>query len=209
MGAEPDSSQPDHSKPSYVSRGGIKLRAALDAFELDVTGLRCVDLGCSVGGFSDCLLQAGAASVVCVDTAYAQLAWKLRTDDRVTVMERTNALHAEPPDGFVDLAVIDLGWTPQAKAITAALRWLVPGGRIISLIKPHYELAEDEKSLLTDGVLSNQVAERVSVRVYESLGQLGVEACGLCVSPLRGSPKKNRPEGVGNREWLAIFTTPD
>jgi hypothetical protein len=125
----------------YVSRGGLKLRRALDAFEsgefgldvsgLDVSGLWCADLGCSTGGFTDCLLQAGAARVYSVDTAYGELAWKVRTDERVVVMERTNAVHAEVPQevierGGVDLVVIDLGWTAQAKAIPAALRWVRP-----------------------------------------------------------------------------------
>lgn len=135
----------------FVSRGGLKLRRALDAFGtsepgpdelgLNVNGLWCADLGCSTGGFSDCLLQAGAGRVYSVDTAYGELAWKVRTDERVVVMERTNAVHAEvPPEvierGGVDLVVIDLGWTAQAKAIPAALRWvrggdprLAPGAR--------------------------------------------------------------------------------
>src|SRR5690606_3323422 len=80
----------------YVSRGGLKLEAALDHFALDVTGFICADLGCSTGGFTDCLLQRGAAKVFAVDTAYGQLAWKLRKDDRVVVLERTNALHFDP-----------------------------------------------------------------------------------------------------------------
>src|SRR5262245_635720 len=95
----------------YVSRGGLKLRHALDEFGVDVKGLACADLGCSTGGFTDCLLQAGAARVYAVDTAYGQLAWKLRQDSRVVVMERTNALYAEPPapGGLVDLVVADAG----------------------------------------------------------------------------------------------------
>ena len=87
---------PEHP---YVGRGGLKLQHALDAFGLDVTDLDCADLGCSTGGFTDCLLQRGAKSVVCVDTAYGELAWKLRQDDRTTVMERTNVLHADPVEG--------------------------------------------------------------------------------------------------------------
>ena len=120
----------------YVSRGGLKLRHALDAFRIDVSGLECADLGCSTGGFTDCLLQCGAKSVVAVDTAYGQLAWKLRKDPHVIVRERENALHAPPPSGGVDLVVVDLGWTPQKLLIPAALKWLRPGGKIITLIKP-------------------------------------------------------------------------
>jgi 23S rRNA (cytidine1920-2'-O)/16S rRNA (cytidine1409-2'-O)-methyltransferase len=115
----------------YVSRGGLKLEAALDAFKLDVTGFVCVDLGCNVGGFTDCLLQRGASHVYAVDTGYGQLAWKLRNDDRVTVMERTNAMHVDVSEisnlesqiSGVDLATIDLAWTRQMHAIPAAMRW--------------------------------------------------------------------------------------
>ncbi len=112
------------SDTTYASRGGQKLRHALDEFHVDVTGLACADLGCSTGGFTDCLLQAGAAKVFAVDTAYGELAWKLRKDPRVVVMERTNALHAPPPEDRVDLVVVDLGWTPQKAVIPVALKWL-------------------------------------------------------------------------------------
>ncbi|NJO55814.1 MAG: hypothetical protein HC834_05040 [Rhodospirillales bacterium] len=144
----------------YVSRGGLKLAAALEAIPLSVQGLTCADLGCSTGGFTDCLLQQGAARVYSVDTAYGQFAWKLRQDKRVTLLERTNALHMNPwkPErrckGLADFAgvdwvVIDLGWTKQKLAIPAAVRWLRqddagdavanPSRGIITLIKPQYE----------------------------------------------------------------------
>lgn len=103
----------------YVSRGGLKLRHVLDAFGVDVTGLECA-MGCSTGGFTDCPPQACAKSVISVDTAYGQLAWKLRKYLRVTVRDATNVLHAVPPPGGVDLVVIDLGWTPQKRPIPAA-----------------------------------------------------------------------------------------
>jgi 23S rRNA (cytidine1920-2'-O)/16S rRNA (cytidine1409-2'-O)-methyltransferase len=125
----------------FVSRGGLKLQAALDAFELDVTGLLCADFGCNVGGFTDCLLRRGVSKVYAVDTGYGELAWTLRRDGRVVVMERTNALHCAPPEP-VDLVVADVAWTPQSRVIPAALAWLKPGGRIVSLLKPHYELTK-------------------------------------------------------------------
>ena len=129
----------------FVSRGGLKLDAALEHFGLDLTnGGVGADLGCSTGGFVDCQLQHGASKVYAVDTAYGELAWKLRSDDRIVVIERSNALHTEPPDGAVcDLVSLDLGWTKQDKAIPAALRWLndKPTARIVTLIKPHYEAA--------------------------------------------------------------------
>lgn len=195
------------SVDGYVSRGGVKLRAALDAFQIDPTRFVCADLGCSVGGFTDCLLQAGALKVHSVDTAYGQLAYTLRRDERVTVHERSNALHTEPAEP-VDLVVIDLGWTPQSLAIPTALKWLKPddqgGGSIITLIKPHYELEDGEKDLLTNGVLSDEDGERIANRTAERLPGLGVEVKGMVISPLRGSPKKNKPEGVGNHEWLLL-----
>ena len=104
----------------FVSRAGAKLDHALDAFGFEVSGLRCADFGCNVGGFTDCLLQRGAERVVAIDTGYGVLAWKLRNDDRVEVRERTNALHADPPDEPLDLVVIDLAWTPQRLALPAA-----------------------------------------------------------------------------------------
>jgi predicted rRNA methylase YqxC with S4 and FtsJ domains len=111
------------SDPTYVSRGGQKLRHAIAEFGLDVTGLVCADLGCSTGGFTDCLLQHGASKVFAVDTAYGQLAWKLRKDPRVVVMERSNALHTKPAEE-VDLVVVDLGWTTQRQLLPIAASWL-------------------------------------------------------------------------------------
>lgn len=197
---------------SYVSRGGLKLRHALDAFNMDVRGLSCADFGCSTGGFTDCLLQAGAAHVISIDTAYGEFAWKLRNDPRVTLMERTNALHAPPPPVEVrpTLIVIDLGWTPQRLCLPAAMKWLAPEeeeegkgaqGRIITLIKPHYELAPDEKSLLVKGVLSDADGERIAQRVMETFPTLGLDLIASARSPIAGS-KENKQ---GNVEWLALL----
>ena len=133
----------------YVGKGGLKLKHALDKWELEVTGLVAADLGCQVGGFSDCLLQQGVKRVYAVDTAYGVLAWKLRTDSRVIVLERTNALHWSPPEPL-DLVVIDLGWTRQDKSLAAAANMIEPEGEILSLVKPQYEVPQD---WLTRGVL--------------------------------------------------------
>jgi 23S rRNA (cytidine1920-2'-O)/16S rRNA (cytidine1409-2'-O)-methyltransferase len=186
----------------FASRGGLKLAHALAEFRLDVRGLACADFGCNVGGFTDCLLRAGAAGVVAVDTGYGTLAWTLRNDPRVTVMERTNALHALPPAGPVDLVTVDLAWTPQRHAIPAALRWLRPSGRIISLVKPHYEVEKDEKPLLVRGVLAETDAERIVRRTVESLPALGVRVEGLTRSPIAGGAGKGK---AGNAEWLALI----
>ncbi len=197
----PADAAPDPRNP-YVSRGGLKLEHALDTFDLDVAGLACADLGCSTGGFTDCLLQRGAARVFAVDTAYGQLAWKLRSDDRVTVMERRNALHVDAPEP-VDLVVLDLGWTRQDKAIPAALGWIGPGGRIVSLVKPHYEA--DRSQLGAGGVLDPIDAERLAESVRDELPALGVEVLGWTRSPvLGGAAGKRRKRGAGNPEWLAL-----
>lgn len=192
---------PEHP---YVGRGGLKLQHALDAFGLDVTDLDCADLGCSTGGFTDCLLQRGAKSVVCVDTAYGELAWKLRQDDRTTVMERTNVLHADPVEGGVDLVVMDLGWTPQRLAIPAAAKWLRPGGRIISLIKPHYELS-DRQGKGAKIVLDEDQALQVTVDSIEALKALGYESKGLIKSPILGGGSRSKSAKRGNPEWLALI----
>jgi 23S rRNA (cytidine1920-2'-O)/16S rRNA (cytidine1409-2'-O)-methyltransferase len=190
----------------FVSRGGLKLRHALDTFQLAVTGLGCADFGASTGGFTDCLLQAGAAHVTAIDTAYGEFAWKLRNDPRVTLLERTNALHAPPPADpeKPDLIVIDLGWTPQRLAIPAALRWLRadPDARIITLIKPHYELAAYDPAALPRGaILDDARAEQVVQQILASLPALGVTVLGCTKSPITGS--KGSPRG--NPEWLALL----
>lgn len=190
----------------FVSRGGLKLRAALDAFGLDVTGYACADLGCNVGGFTDCLLQRGAARVFAVDTGYGALAWKLRKDPRVVVLERTNALHFDPRKlpGFegCDLVTIDLAWTRQSHAVPAARRWLKRGGRIITLIKPHYEA---DKKLLKGGVLDPADAERIHQKVLETLPGHGVGVAGHVISPILGGAGKGKQ---GNVEYLALLTAP-
>lgn len=188
----------------FVSRAGEKLEHALNEFELDVTGLECADFGCNVGGFTDCLLSRGAAHVTAVDTGYGVLAWKLRNDDRVTVRERTNALHAEP-SAAVDLVVVDLAWTPQRLALPASRGWLKPDGRVITLVKPHYELQGARKSLLEDGFLPSEHAEEVLKELLEVIPTLEFETLATTRSPLVGG-KSSRRRGVpGNVEFLALL----
>lgn len=191
----------------FVSRGGLKLEHAINEFDLDPGGLWCADLGCSTGGFTDCLVQRGAERVYAVDTAYGELAWKLRQDERVVVLERSNALHVEVPAevgerGGVDLVVIDLGWTPQKRAIPAALRWLSETGRVVTLIKPHYERSDEEKN--AGGIVDDAAAELIAQRVADELPELGVRVLGLTVSPVRGGAKGKKKKGTGNLEWLAL-----
>ncbi|MBX3354741.1 MAG: hypothetical protein KF724_03475 [Phycisphaeraceae bacterium] len=194
----------------------MKLAHALDTFGpagslgsrgLDVRGLRCADFGCNKGGFTDCLLQRGAAHVIAIDTGYNIIDWKLRSDRRVEVRERTNALHAEPPREGVDLVVIDLSWTPQRLAVPAALRWLSPSGakRIITLVKPHYELRADEKHLLERGFLAHDRARGVAERVASEMPALGASVIDSCASPIMGGKSSRARKGEGNLEFLMLI----
>jgi 23S rRNA (cytidine1920-2'-O)/16S rRNA (cytidine1409-2'-O)-methyltransferase len=187
---------------------------------VDVTEFVCADFGCNVGGFTDCLLQRGARRVYALDTGYGTLAYTLRIDPRVVVMERTNALHAEPAGSVesaehagVDLVTIDLAWTPQRHAIPAALRWLKrmepgPNGPfIITLIKPHYEVTEDEKRTLLDrGRLPEEHGERVLARVLGAMRRLGADVLSHTRSPITGGKSSRRSKGGGNIEYLALLS---
>lgn len=194
-----------NSERRFASRAGEKLDHALDALQVEVTDLRCADFGANVGGFTDCLLSRGARSVIAIDTGRGVLIWRLRQDERVEVRERTNALHCDPPENGVDLVVIDLAWTPQRLAIPAALRWLAPGGKILTLLKPHYELLEEEKSLLEKGFLPHEHAHRVQQRVLETLPEFGTAVLGSTMSPLVGSKTARRRGVPGNLEFLALL----
>ncbi len=185
---------PDVPTHAFVSRGGDKLEAALQHFAIDVTGLVCADLGSHVGGFVDCLLRRGAARVYSVDTAYGILAWKLRKEPRVTVLERSNAMHVALPEP-VEVVTVDVGWTPQSRILPSVARLISPAARVITLIKPHYEASED---LLVNGVLPD---ERVDVVVEGVLGDVRSRdwtVVGIFPSPLRGHG--------GNREVFALLT---
>ncbi|MDX2016936.1 MAG: SAM-dependent methyltransferase [Planctomycetota bacterium] len=210
------SSGESHDAP-YVSRGGLKLQHALSEFALDVRGLTCADLGCSTGGFTDCLLRAGAAKVYSVDTAYGQLAWTLRNDPRVVVMERTNALHAEPRER-VALVTIDVSWTPQRLALPAAAKWLAckggaegHGGSIVTLIKPHYERSAREPGRRGQGggrrevVLSEHEALDELERTLAEVRALGLSVIAHTRSPITGGAASgNKAKGTGNVEFLAL-----
>lgn len=188
----------------YVSRGGLKLAHALREFSFSASGLRCADFGCSTGGFTDCLLQHGAKSVVAIDTGYGQLAWKLRNDPRVIVRERSNALHlAPPPTPEIDLVVADLGWTKQKLLVPVALKWLAPGGRIITLIKPHYEQDGPRRETV---VLEKETARAIAQRVADEMPTLGAQVLAMTESPVLGGAKSgSKSKGTGNAEWLALL----
>ncbi len=183
----------------------MKLEHGLRSFRLDVSGFLCADLGCSTGGFTDCLLQQGAARVIAVDTGYGVLDYKLRIDPRVEVRERTNALHAEPPEKGVDLVVADLSWTRQERFLPVARRWLAETSeaRILTLVKPHYEVELPEEALLVKGVLPEDVAAKVQERLLRRIPSLGFEVLGSTASPIRGGG--SRSGKVGNVEYLVLL----
>jgi 23S rRNA (cytidine1920-2'-O)/16S rRNA (cytidine1409-2'-O)-methyltransferase len=179
----------------FASRAGEKLDAALEAFGLDVSGLTCADFGCNVGGFTDCLLRRGARKVFAVDTGYGTLAWSLRQDLRVTVMERTNALRCPVPE-LVDLVAVDVAWTPQTLIIPAAARWRAPGGRIVSLLKPHYEIAKAGRRK-PHAPLDDDQARQACLDSCRRLAEAGLGARAVICSPLRGKG--------GNLEFLLMI----
>ncbi len=181
--------------PDFVSRAGQKLQFAFDQFQISPKGLICADFGSSTGGFVDCLLQNGAEKVYSVDTSYGELDWKLRNDPRVVVLERKNAMHVKLPES-VDLITIDVGWTKQAKIIPNAIRNHKEGGKIISLIKPHYEA---DKKLLEKGKLPDESLEMVLNEAKKEIESLGCTVEQLVESPIEG-------KRAGNREFLALIS---
>lgn len=173
----------------YVGRGGEKMAWALECFALDVSGLVCCDLGSHVGGFVDALLQAGAARVYSVDTCYGTLDWTLRNDERVVVMERTNALHVEPFEK-ADLVTCDVGWTRQEKVLPHTLELLRPGGRVLSLLKPQYE-ADKKEIVPGKGRVREEAIERILTDSRTLAASLARAVHGPERTPFLGGKGKN------------------
>jgi 23S rRNA (cytidine1920-2'-O)/16S rRNA (cytidine1409-2'-O)-methyltransferase len=183
-------------KPRFVSRGGEKLAGALDAFKIDVSGRVCADVGASTGGFTDCLLQNGAAKVYALDVGYGQIAYELRQDPRVIVMERINARYVERLPEQVNLAVIDASFISLRLLLPVIKDWLTPQADIIPLIKPQFEAGKDDVG--KGGVVRDKrVHARVLHEVLTFAHNIGFAVRGLTVSPLKGP--------AGNIEFLAWF----
>lgn len=188
--------------PRFVGRGGDKLEAAFTTFPIDVTGLVCLDIGASTGGFTDCMLQHGAARVYAIDVGRGQLHWRLRNDPRVVVMEGVNARHLRAPRvpepaGF---AAMDVSFISLTKVLPAVRQLLSPGAGLVTLIKPQFEAGREEVG--RGGVVRD---EAVRARVVDSVrafgeSQVGLEWQGVCPSPLRGP--------AGNVEFLACWRRP-
>lgn len=177
--------------PRFVSRGGVKLENALDALGVDVAGLDCLDAGASTGGFVDCLLQRGAERVIALDVAYGQLDRRMREDPRVTVLERTNARSVEPDDlpFRPALATVDVSFISLTKVMPALARCLAPGGELLAMVKPQFELGRDR---VRKGVVREAAARREAVLgVAAAAADLGLPVTGLASSGLPG-PKGNR-----------------
>lgn len=201
----PDAEIVVRGRKQFVSRGGHKLQGALDAFGQDVQGLNCIDVGSSTGGFTDCLLQAGAAHVACVDVNYGQLAWKIRTDERVSVFERTNIKLADPGElgAPFDLIVCDVSFIGLAVLAPAFARLSRPASDgasasvFLGLVKPQFESRHDE----TDhGIVRDEaVRARTVEEVRCALEREGFEVTGTIESPIKGAE--------GNVEYLvrAVF----
>ena len=182
----------------YVSRGGLKLEEALECFSIDPAGFVCLDVGSSTGGFTDCLLQNGAARVICIDSGTNQLDWRLRNDERVEVRENTNARRLKPEefDTRFDLIVIDVSFISVTKILPALVGLLKPEGKIIVLVKPQFEVGRGEVG--KGGIVKEpEKHERVVSEINSFASELGLYVLGLIESPILGAQ--------GNKEFLALY----
>jgi 23S rRNA (cytidine1920-2'-O)/16S rRNA (cytidine1409-2'-O)-methyltransferase len=182
----------------FVGRGGLKLDPVMDAFGLEVAGREAVDIGASTGGFTDCLLQRGAARVVAIDVGYGQLAWKLRNDPRVTVLERTNIRHldAGPLARTADLITIDVSFISLTKVFPKALELLKPDGRILALVKPQFEA--DRSAVGKGGIVRDPARRLAAVEKVRAFAEtVGLATLGEMESPLPGQD--------GNIEYFLLL----
>lgn len=182
----------------FVSRGGFKLSAALDFFGVDVAGKVCLDIGASTGGFTDCLLQRGAARVVAIDVGHGQLDWKLRQDPRVEVREQINARYLQPAD-FVerfDLVVGDVSFISLTKILPVVPPLIQSSALVVTLIKPQFEVGRDEVG--KGGIVRDETAQqRVVKEIVEFAASIGLQSRGVIDSPILGAD--------GNREFLVCL----
>ena len=182
----------------YASRGGLKLEHGLDMLDVDPEGLDCVDVGCSTGGFTDCLLKRGARHVLAVDVGRAQFDWTLRQDERVTLLEQTNIVDVPGMPGWehaFDLAVCDVSFTSVVTVLPAVVRLLVPGGRFLTLVKPQFEAPRQDVG--EGGVVRDEQVRAAALRkVSDAMETAGFTIVGHCTSPITGHK--------GNVEYLLL-----
>ena len=188
----------DNPASKYVGRGGLKLEAALEQFQLNVEGLICLDVGSSTGGFTDCLLQHGAARVFAIDVGHNQIDWRLRNDSRVAVLEGVNARYLKPEDfpTKFDLIVVDVSFISLTKVLPALLPLMTDEARLVALIKPQFEVGKGEVG--SGGIVKDpKQHERVVQEVSDFADTLGLHRQDLIESPIKGAE--------GNVEFLALF----
>lgn len=184
----------------FVSRGGIKLKKAIESFDINVNGSICADVGASTGGFTDCLLQNGATRVYAIDVGYGVLHWKLRKDPRIVVMERTNARYLKVLPEPVQLVTIDASFISLDHLFPVVRNWFVQfPGRVIALIKPQFEAGREQARIHGGVIKDHSVHLEVLNKVIGEAKRVGFELVNLAVSPIKG-PK-------GNIEFLAFFCT--
>lgn len=192
----------DAAEAKYVGRGGLKLEEALAAFEVSPDGKTCLDVGSSTGGFTDCLLQHGARCVIAIDAGTNQLAWKLRSDERVESRENTNARYLTPKDFAqpFDLIVVDVSFISVTKILPALLPLLAPAGEVITLIKPQFEVGRGE---VGKGGIVREAEKRARVvsEVNAFAAANGFRVCGTIDSPIEGAE--------GNKEFLSLYAKPE
>jgi 23S rRNA (cytidine1920-2'-O)/16S rRNA (cytidine1409-2'-O)-methyltransferase len=181
-------------RTEFVSRAGLKLEHALTHFKIDVKDLICADFGCNLGGFTDCLLQNGAGKIYPVDTSKNCLEWNLRHNPKIVVLEQSNAMHVELPEK-VDLIVSDVAWTKQEKILPNIKANLKPSGRVLTLIKPHYEAYREE---LTKGKVNESALQNILARLELVFQENGFDCLGITKSPITGRSGKNT-------EYLALL----
>jgi 23S rRNA (cytidine1920-2'-O)/16S rRNA (cytidine1409-2'-O)-methyltransferase len=214
---EPDAELIVDPGPRFVSRGGIKLDNAIERLGVEVAGRDCLDIGASTGGFTDCLLQRGAVRVAAVDVAHGQLDLRLREDPRVVVIERLNAraLQAADLPFAPELAVVDVSFISLTKVLPAVARCLAPGGEVLAMVKPQFELGRER---VGKGVVRDVADRREAIlRVAHAAVELGLPLLGFASSGLPG-PKGNREtfvwcggegEGLGDLEAEVLEAEPD
>lgn len=188
----------DSPESRYVSRGGLKLEAALETFSIDPIGSICIDIGSSTGGFTDCLLKHGAKQIVAIDAGSNQIVWQLRSDPRVDVRENTNARNLTPKefDTKFDLAVVDVSFISVTKILPAIIPLLSPNGKLVVLIKPQFEVGKGEVG--KGGVVRDEEKhQRVVAEVNDAAKSLDMALRGVIDSPILGAK--------GNKEFLAFY----
>lgn len=188
----------DSPETRYASRAGLKLEKALDEYHIRVDGYVCLDLGSSTGGFTDCLLSRGASRVYAVDSGTNQMIWRLRNDDRVVLMENTNARHLtrDQVAEDLDLVTIDVSFISARLVLEPAVRFLKEGGKVVLLVKPQFEVGKGEVG--KGGIVRDEELHRIVIAdLTESAVKMGLERIGLTESPIAGA--------AGNREYLLVL----